>query len=67
MENSQADKEKQQVWQQECKEGGEQVIQNRRNGDEDQFKQTANSKQGDNIDKNKKMVKLSLPTSIQTR
>lgn len=56
MENSQANKERQQQRQQELNE--EQVIQNRRNGDKDQFKQTANSKEeGDNIDKNKEIGK----------
>ena len=54
MENSQANKERQQQRQQELNEE-EQVIQNRRNGDKDQFKQTANSKEeGDNIDNGKK-------------
>lgn len=53
MENSQANKERQQQRQQELNE--EQVNQNRRNGDKDQFKQTANSKEeGDNIDNGKK-------------
>ena len=53
MENSQANKERQQQRQQELNE--EQVIQNRRNGDKDQFKQTANLKEeGDNTDNGKK-------------
>jgi len=55
-------KERQQQRQQELKEEEEeeeeeQVIQNRRIGDKDQFKQTAYSKEGDNIDKNKEIGK----------
>ena len=58
MENSKADKEKQQQRQQECKEGeGEQVLQNKRIGDKDQFKQTANLNEGDNNAKNKEIGK----------
>jgi len=59
MENSQANKERQQQRQHELKEEEEeeQVIQNRRIGDKDQFKQTAYSKEGDNIDKNKEIGK----------
>jgi hypothetical protein len=52
MENSQADKERQQELKEE-----EQVLQNRGNGFKDQFKQTANLKEGDNIDKNKEIGK----------
>jgi uncharacterized protein len=56
MKNIQADKEKQQQRQQECKEE-EQALQNKRIGDKDQFKQIANLNEGDNNAKNREIGK----------